>query len=51
MTKDEYINARDLYLVQSNDANRDRYLRAFLDWTGSVLDRLGVKHDAGKEAE
>lgn len=49
MTKDEYINARDLYLVQSNDANRDRYLRAFLDWAGTVLDRLGVKYDTGKE--
>ena len=49
MTKDEYINARDLYLVQSNDVNRDRYLRAFPDWTEWVLDRLDVKYDAGKE--
>ena len=51
MTKEEYIKARDLYLVQSNDVNRDRYLRAFLDWAGTVLDRLGVKYDAGKDAE
>lgn len=51
MTKEEYIKARDLYLVQSNDLNRDGYLRAFLDWAGTVLDRLGVKYDAGKEAE
>lgn len=51
MTKEEYIKARDLCLVQSNDVNRDRYLRAFLDWAGAVLDRLGVKYNAGKEAE
>lgn len=49
MTREGYIEARDLYYVQSNDVNRDRYLRAFLDWAGEVLDRLGVKHDTGKE--
>lgn len=49
MTKAEYINARDLYFVESNNSNRDRYLRAFLDWAGTVLDRLGVKYDTGKE--
>ena len=49
MTREEYMVARNLYFVQSNDANRDRYLRAFLDWAGTVLDRLGVKYDTGKE--
>lgn len=49
MTKDEYIEARDTYLVQSNDVNQDRYIRAFLDWTGWVLDRLDVKYGTCKE--
>lgn len=49
MTMEEYVEARDRYFVQSSDVNRDRYLRAFLGWAGSVLDRLGVKYDAGKE--
>lgn len=49
MTKDEYIEARDAYLVQSNDVNRDRYLRAFLDWAGSTLDRLSVKYTTAEE--
>lgn len=49
MTREGYIEARDLYYVQSNDVNRDRYLRAFLDWAGTVLDRAGVKYDTGKE--
>lgn len=49
MTKEEYIEARDMYLVQSSDANRDRYLRAFLDWAGTVLDRVGVKYTTEEE--
>lgn len=49
MTKDEYIEARDAYLVQSNGVSRDRYLRAFLDWAGTVLDRLGVKYTTAEE--
>ena len=49
MTREEYIEARDRYFVQSSDANRGRYMRAFLDWAGTVLDRTGVKYDTGKE--
>lgn len=49
MTREEYVEARDRYFVQSSDANRGRYLRAFLDWAGSVLDRLGVKYGTCKE--
>lgn len=51
MTREGYIEARDLYHVQSNDVNRDRYFRAFLEWAGTVLDRLNVKYTTAEEVK
>lgn len=51
MTMEEYKRIRDEFYTAGLTAPEDcdRYLRAFLDWAGEVLDRLGVKYDAGKE--
>lgn len=51
MTMEEYKKIRDDYYLAGLTVPEDcdRYLRAFLDWAGTVLDRLGVKYDTGKE--
>lgn len=51
MTTEEYKKIRDDFYTSCLTAPEDcdRYLRAFLDWAGEVLDRLGVKYDTGKE--
>lgn len=51
MTMEEYKKIRDEFYTSCLTAPEDcdRYLRAFLDWAGTVLDRLGVKYDTGKE--
>jgi hypothetical protein len=50
MTTEEYEKIRDdFYACPDDPENCDRYLRAFLDWAGTVLDRLGVKYDTGRE--
>lgn len=51
MTMEEYKKIRDEFYTSCPTApeDRDRYLRAFLDWAGTVLDRLWVKYDTGKE--
>ena len=51
MTMEEYKKIRDKFYPSCLTAPEDcdRYLRAFLDWSGTVLDRMGVKYDTGKE--
>lgn len=51
MTTEEYKKVRDDYYTARPTApdDCDRYIRAFLDWTGWVLDRLDVKYGTCKE--
>lgn len=51
MTTEEYKKVRDEFYTSCLTAPEDcdRYLRAFLDWAGTVLDRLGVKYTTAEE--
>jgi len=49
----EYKKIRDDYFTAGLTAPEDcdRYLRAFLDWAGTVLDRIGVKYAKAEEVK
>lgn len=53
MTMEEYKKIRDEFYTSCLTAPEDcdRYLRAFLDWAGTVLDRLGVKYTTAEEVK
>lgn len=53
MTMEEYKKIRDDYYLAGLTAPEDcdRYLCAFLDWAGTVLDRIGVKYTTAEEVK